>query len=234
MRRHIRIAGWTMIWTGVFMLGFAGYQLFITDLLTARQQDAARETLEDVFAQPDAEAVPVTVPDSVRDELEIPIQEIVHFEEEAGAPGEGFAAMRIPKIDVDQVVVEGVDRESLKKGPGHMPWTPLPGQPGNSVISGHRVTYGRPFFDLDQLSPGDVIEVETAIGVHTYEVRETRIVAPTDVWVAGPRRGAWLTLTTCHPRFSAAQRLIVFAELVDGPNLSYSEYLEAAELEDIS
>ena len=132
------------------------------------------------------------------------------------------------------MVVEGVDRESWKKGPGHMPWTPLPGQPGNSVISGHRVTYGRPFFDLDQLSPGDVIEVETGIGVHTYEVRETRIVAPTDVWVAGPRRGAWLTLTTCHPRFSAAQRLIVFAELVDGPNLSYAEYLEAAELEDIS
>ncbi len=223
-----------MIWTGVFMLGFAGYQLFITDLLTARQQDAARQTLEDVFAQPDAEAVRVTVPDSLRDELEIPIQEIVHFEEEAGVPGEGFAAMRIHKIDVDQVVVEGVDRESLKKGPGHMPWTPLPGQPGNSVISGHRVTYGRPFFDLDQLSPGDVIEVETGIGVHTYEVRETRIVAPTDVWVAGPRRGAWLTLTTCHPRFSAAQRLIVFAELVDGPNLSYAEYLEAAELEDIS
>ena len=223
-----------MIWTGVFMLGFAGYQLFITDLLTARQQDAARETLEDVFARPDVEAVSVTVPDSVRDELEIPIQEIVHFEEEAGAPGEGFAAMRIPKIGVDQVVVEGVDRESLKRGPGHMPWTPLPGQPGNSVISGHRVTYGRPFFDLDQLSPGDVIEVETAIGVHTYEVRETRIVAPTDVWVAGSRRGAWLTLTTCHPRFSAAQRLIVFAELVDGPNLPYAEYLEAAELEDIS
>jgi sortase A len=100
-----------------------------------------------------------------------------------------------------------------------MPATPLPGQPGNSVISGHRTTYGAPFHELDTLVSGDRIEVETAIGLHVYEVRSIDIVRPTDVWVTEPRTGAWLTLTTCHPKFSARERLIVFAELVEGPNL---------------
>ena len=108
-----------------------------------------------------------------------------------------------------------------------MPGTALPGQPGNAVISGHRTTYGRPFFDLDQLQPGDRIEIETAIGTHVYELREgSFIVAPTDVWVAEPRDGAWLTLTTCNPKFSARERLIVTAELVSGPNLEYVRALE--------
>lgn len=107
-----------------------------------------------------------------------------------------------------------------------MPGTPLPGQPGNSVISGHRTTYGRPFFDFDLLKPGDRIEVETAIGVHVYEVRESFIVEPTDVWVTDDKDGAWLTLTTCNPKYSARERLIITAELVEGPNVSYISVLE--------
>ena len=124
--------------------------------------------------------------------------------------------------------MEGVRRRDLKKGPGHLTGSPLPGQPGNSVISGHRTTYGAPFGDLDELVAGDRIEVETALGLHIYEVREAPaqcrnedglcVVRPTDLWVTEPREGAWLTLTTCHPRFSARRRLIVFAQLVDGPN----------------
>jgi len=106
-----------------------------------------------------------------------------------------------------------------------MPDTPLPGQPGNAVISGHRTTYGRPFLDLDQLVDGDEIEVETALGISTYAVRDILIVQPTDVWVTDHIDGAWLTLTTCNPRFSAAERLVIQAELVDGPNL---EFVEAA------
>ena len=106
-----------------------------------------------------------------------------------------------------------------------MPWTPVPGQPGTSVISGHRTTYGAPFYDLDLLEPGDVIEIDTAIGTHVYTVRETVIVLPTDVWVTEPRPGAWITLTTCNPKLSARERLIVFAELTAGPNLEYVEFL---------
>ena len=65
-----------------------------------------------------------------------------------------------------------------------MPTTPLPGQPGNAVIAGHRTTYGAPFHEFDELVPNDLIEVETALGVHTYAVRETIIVKPTEIWVA--------------------------------------------------
>ena len=115
-------------------------------------------------------------------------------------------------------MVEGVRRRDLKTGAGHMPGTPLPGQPGNAVISGHRTTYGAPFGEFDQIVEGDRIEVDTALGTHVYEVRETLIVKATAVWVTEPRPGAWLTLTTCNPKFSARERLVVFAELVEGPN----------------
>jgi sortase A len=136
---------------------------------------------------------------------------------------QSFALIRIPKIDRLEEgwnVVQGVTRRDLKTGAGHMPHTPLPGQPGNSVISGHRTTYGAPFHELDVLEPGDTIEVETALGTHVYQVRETFIVKPKDVWVIDALPGSWLTLTTCHPKFSARRRLIVRAELIDGPNFA--------------
>lgn len=132
--------------------------------------------------------------------------------------GDAVGRIVIPAASVDWTVVEGVGSEDLRMGAGHMPGTALPGEPGNAVISGHRTTYGAPFADLDRLRPGDEITVETATGTHVYLVAETRVVAPGDVWVAEQWRGAWLTLTTCHPRYSSAQRLVVFAHLVDGPN----------------
>jgi sortase A len=142
--------------------------------------------------------------------------------------GAAFALIRIPKIARLQQgwnVVEGVRTSDLRNGAGHMPDTALPGQPGNAVISGHRTTWGQPFHELDALDPGDRIEVDTALGTHIYAVREIRVVKPTDVWVADPREGAWLTLTTCHPKFSARQRLVVAAELIFGPNADVIEVM---------
>jgi sortase A len=131
-----------------------------------------------------------------------------------GAVGE----ITIPAADVDWIVVEGVDPTRLAMGPGHMPGTPLPGQLGNAVISGHRTTYGAPFNRLDLLVPGDTISVRTTIGTHVYAVTETIIVEPTAYWVTEERGAATLTLTTCHPKGTNQQRLIVFADLVTGPN----------------
>jgi sortase A len=236
MIRLIRISGWTMIWSGLLVLSYVGYQLFGTDLATAREQEQARSQLTEVLADRRAELEVAEEPEDEEEEQQIggPVDEGDPRPEEAPAPpelseepapptGEIIGSIRIPEVAVDQVLYEGVDTETLKLGPGHIPETAFPGQPGNAAVSGHRTTYGRPFFDIDQLAPGDVIEVETAIGVHTYEVRELEIVAPTDVWVIEPREGAWLTLTTCHPKWSARERLIVFAELVGGPNLEYVE-----------
>lgn len=241
MRRKIRIAGFAMVWTGVLTLGIVAYQLVVTDILNERVQSEARgelatqlEVRRDTLETP----VTVTVPSETTDTTEAtqtPSMESIDFHpEEAVEEGEPLGVIRIPSIDLDWVLFGGVLPATLNQGPGHMPWTPLPGQPGNSVISGHRTTYGAPFFDLDLLEPGDVIEVETAIGVHTYTVRDTIIVTANDVWVTDPKPGAWLTLTTCHPKFSAAQRLIVQAELTDGPNLDYAQYLFDNQFSDVS
>ena len=228
MRRKIQVFGWTLIWSGVFVFGAVGWQLFGTDLLTAQVQAEAEERLEIVFveARRDLPEVEETVYEETVSDPEIvePARVIEYHPEDAPDEDTEFAVIRIPKVGLDVVVFEGVTPSTLKQGPGHMPDTALPGQPGNAVISGHRTTYGRPFFDLDQLEPGDIIEVETAIGVHTYVVRESFIVPPTGVWVTDPRDGAWLTLTTCNPKYSARERLIITAELVAGPNAEYVAY----------
>jgi len=229
-----------MIGLGALILAFLGYQLVGTNFLTARSQDLAQQTVEEHFvaAQEEIEVVD-TLPSSPVDDNGTtqqypPTDEppVVHYREPKPEDGQAFGVMTIPKIEAEQVLFEGVDRATLKKGPGHMPWTPLPGQPGNAVVSGHRTTYGAPFFDLDQLQPGDEIYVETALGTHTYVVRDSFIVTPTAVEVTDPKRGAWLTLTTCNPKFSARERLIISAELVDGPNFAYAlaerEFVPAA------
>jgi sortase A len=104
----------------------------------------------------------------------------------------------------------------LKKGPGHYPNTPFPGELGNSAIAGHRTTYGEPFRQLDELVVGDSIVVTDLLGRRfTYLVTGQQIVTPKDSWVVDTVDPtiATLTLTTCHPEFSAKQRLIVFAQL---------------------
>ena len=225
MQRKLQIFGWTLIWSGAFLLGYAGYELLVTDVINARIQNAAASQVVDTLQVAREELPPVeVVPTS---EGQDDSQNVEFHPEDPPEVGEEFAILRVPRLGLEVVVFEGVDVETLKKGPGHMPGTALPGQPGNAVLSGHRTTYGRPFFDFDQLRPGDRIEVETAIGTHVYELQEEWfIVEPTDVWVTDDRLGGWLTLTTCHPKFSARQRLIVTAKLIDGPNLAYTETLE--------
>ena len=102
------------------------------------------------------------------------------------------------------------------------------------MISGHRTNYGRPFFNLDQLEPGDRIELETAIGIHVYVVRDSFVVKPTDVSVTENREGSWLTMTTCNPKFSARERLIITAELVEGPNVVYISLLLEGRVKGVS
>ena len=143
------------------------------------------------------------------------------------APGEAAGRIEIPAIGVDWTFVEGVSVSDLKKGPGHYPETPWPGQQGNAAIAGHRTTYGQPFNNIDQLHPGDEVIVTTIQGRFVYEVRQTIIVQPDQVEVLG--HDYWdfdenpatfentLTLTACHPKFSATERIVVGAELRGPP-----------------
>ena len=132
------------------------------------------------------------------------------------AVGDSLTRIVIPDIDVDVVVVEGTTASALRAGAGHYPDTPLPCEVGNVGIAGHRTTYGRPFHNVDLLDVGDEITLQTPIGSCTYEVTtEPFVVAPTDIEVvANTPDEATLTLTTCHPKGSARQRLIVKATLV--------------------
>jgi sortase A len=134
----------------------------------------------------------------------------------AGHTPEGDALTRIviPTIKVDTVVVEGTGASALRAGAGHYPNTPLPGEEGNVAIAGHRTTYGKPFADLDRLHPGDQIALETPIGRHVYRVsRPPFVVSNTDFTVIDQTPGHTLTLTTCHPKGSARQRLVVKADM---------------------
>jgi sortase A len=136
--------------------------------------------------------------------------------------GEGDSLTRIiiPAIDIDVVVVEGTSASALRAGAGHYASTPLPCEPGNVAIAGHRTTYGRPFHNLDLLEPGDEITLETPVGACRYAVTETFIVQPDNVSVIAPTTDQRLTLTTCNPKGSARERLIVTAELVQPLDLS--------------
>jgi sortase A len=204
VRRLLRGTGWTFIGMGSFVLYFLVYQLVGTNAVTSRGQSDLRNELQREWAA--APAAPEGDPKKV--------------EPRQVARGKALAVIDIPKIQLDnKVLVEGVGRQELRKGPGHVPSTVLPGQDGTFGISGHRTTYGAPFYRLNELAKGDTITVVSREAIYTYTVTRTAIVRPTDVQVLDNVKGpdgkpkATITLTTCHPRYSARQRLIVFGDL---------------------
>lgn len=136
--------------------------------------------------------------------------------------GDGIARIIAPSIGLDAIVVElwGLDdADNLKRGPGHIPGTAYPGQPGNMVISGHRTTYGAPFRRIEQLADGDEVVLLTAENRYVYIVYDQRIVMPTDLTVLEQAGEPKLTLTACHPWYSAAQRIVVIARLAESGEL---------------
>ena len=128
--------------------------------------------------------------------------------------GQPIGRIHIKAIGVDKVLVEGTTTDVLPKGPGHYPTTPLPGAPGTVAFAGHRTTYGAPFRHVDDLEPGDRIELDMPYAKVTYAVERLRIVKPTDTWVTDRVKYNRLVLTACHPLYSAAQRIVVFARQV--------------------
>lgn len=202
MRRVVRCAGRLLIAAGVLVMLFVAYQLWGTGLAERKGQDQLRAQFAEYVAPQPPTSPSAPPPLSTTATRAAPV------------PGEALALIQIPKLGLDKVAVEGVDVEDLKKGPGHYPGTALPGEAGNSAIAGHRTTFGAPFYALDELGPGDAILVTTRAGQFRYEVDRSMIVAPEDVSVLDPTPDNRLTLTTCHPRYSAAERLIVVARLV--------------------
>jgi sortase A len=129
--------------------------------------------------------------------------------------GDAVGRIEIPRIGASYVVVKGTDAGSLRKGPGVYDQTGLPGAPGTVAIAGHRTTYRAPFRRVDDLRQGDRISVEMPYGRFVYAVELTRIVPPTEVSVIRRTSYDRLVLSACHPLYSAAKRIVVFARLVE-------------------
>lgn len=130
-------------------------------------------------------------------------------------PGQVFGRIVIRKIGLDTLVMSSVTPADLKRGPGHITWTDVPGPTGNVGISGHRTTYGAPFRRIDELAEGDTIDLFSQYRMYRYRVARTLIVRPNQVEVVAPTVKPTLTLTACHPLYSARYRIVVQAELVE-------------------
>jgi sortase A len=210
LRQAVSITGKILIGAGILVLLFTAYQIWGTSIQESHTQNALRSTLisetnnqEIRHALAEAAALdklptgpPVAAPRTA-----------------APSEGEPVGDIRIPRIGVNQVVVEGTNTPDLRKGPGHYIGTPLPGQNGNASIAGHRTTYGHPFYNLDGVKVGDPIILTTLQGIFVYDATKSFVVSPSDTGVIRNAFANLLTLTTCNPRFSASTRLIVQAKL---------------------
>lgn len=124
-----------------------------------------------------------------------------------------LGGISIPKLGVDEPLLEGIRLTTLDNGPGHWPGTAMPGQVGNVVVAAHRTSHGAPFRDIDQLVPGDVVQFTTEAGVIDYTVTGTQIVQPDAIWIVDPTDTPTATLFACHPPGSTRQRIVVNLEL---------------------
>jgi sortase A len=127
-------------------------------------------------------------------------------------PGDAIGRLRVPRLGVDMLFVEGTDSESLKKGPGRYRKSFLPGEGELVYIAGHRTTYAAPFSRIDRLRRGDLVVVEVPYGTFRYRITGHRIVKASEVSVLRSRHREVVALQACHPRFFASHRLIAYAK----------------------
>ena len=224
VRRTIAAIGRALVTLGLLILLFVGYQLWGTGIFTARAQSNLKKDFKKEQAAYSSSTTSPSSSSSTTDTRPRGSTTTTTtgplFKRAPPIPPEGEVGgiIKIPKIGLSMAFVEGVSRDDLKKGPGHYPDTPMPGTFGNAAIAGHRTTYLHPFYDVDKLVKGDKILVDTLAGHFTYAMTDQLIVKPTDVQVVDNTFDAQLTLTSCNPKYSAAQRIVIKAKLV--PNES--------------
>lgn len=237
LSKTLGAVGRTLITAGTLILLFVAYQLWGTGLQEAKAQralksDFAKVLQADRSTTTTSTSTSTTVPPATTVDPSTPttsqalvVTPVTTVPANIPPPGYGdpIATIRIPKIGVTRTVVQGVGVDQLKRGPGHYPDTPLPGQAGNAAIAGHRTTYGQPFHNVDKLAKGDQILLKTRQGEFVYAVDKITIVRPDQTEVLQPTKDAngklenRITLTACHPKYSAAKRLIISGVLVGKP-----------------
>jgi sortase A len=210
LRQAVSITGKILIGAGVLVLLFTAYQIWGTSIQESHTQNALRSTL---IGETNNQAIRHALAEAAALN-KLPTGPPVTAPRTADpSEGEPVGDIRIPKIGINQVVVEGTNTPDLRKGPGHYTGTPLPGQTGNASVAGHRTTYGHPFYNLDGVKVGDPIVLTTLQGIFVYDTTKTWVVSPSDTTVIKNAFANIITLTTCNPRFSASTRLIVQGKL---------------------
>jgi LPXTG-site transpeptidase (sortase) family protein len=198
-RTPVRWFGLLCLMGAAFFGGYAAWLLWGTGLETQRAQDGLRPGIEQQIAHPHPPPA--------------------HGAGTHVLPGDAYAVIQIPRIDLDMVVVQGTDYASLKEGPGHYLDTADPWDGSGRVgIAGHRTTYLHPFFDLDQVQVGETIRLLTAYGTYAYTVTANYVLPEATAGVVLKQtEQPTLVLTTCNPKFGSSQRLIVEADLTGAP-----------------
>jgi len=209
VRAAVHGLGELCITLGLLLLLFVAWQLWWTDVESDRSQLATTRGLEQTW-QRELRAPSTTAKPAVRKVKDVPM-------------GDAFALMRVPRFGADYVrpIVAGTELSVLDQGIGHYDGTVDPGEVGNFSLAGHRVTYGKPFNRIAELQPGDPIVIETRTTWYVYRVQRHTIVTPDRVDVVAPvpeKPGVkatqrMMTMTACHPEFSARQRYVVFSKL---------------------
>jgi sortase A len=211
-------AGRILIVVGLLLLGFVAYQLWGTGIEHARAQSDLERKFDEQLATTVAPTTTVATTAAPATTL-VPATTVAPTTAPAAttpprpdfADGDPVARLEIPRMGLDEIVVSGVGVDDLKKGPGHYSQTPLPGEHGNAAIAGHRTTYGAPFLDIDNLKPGDEVVATTYAGRYVYKVTGTTIVSPSEISVLDDTPDDRITLTSCDPKYSATNRIIVTA-----------------------
>jgi sortase A len=215
VHRFLRIFSITLITAGLVVLVDAGLTLVWQEPLSAAygsfKQGQAADQLNELEAQyptPEDLAAIAGV-QGIEQKAEVLADRFEpHLQE-----GHAIGRIKIDRIGLSIVVIQGTDTASLEKGPGHYRNTPIPGQPGTVAIAGHRTTYLAPFRHIDDIQDGDEIRIEMPYAAFTYTVEKHEIVDPSDVGIIKPVGYDRLVLTACHPPYSAAQRYAIFAKL---------------------
>jgi sortase A len=146
----------------------------------------------------------------------LPAPDGVPTDEYAPTPDVVHGTLALPTLGVEESLHEGVTLTAIDRGPSHWPGTALPGEIGNVVVAGHRVTHSRPFHDLDRLRPGDPLVFTLTDGSRwTYELTSTEIVAPDAMHIVEQTPEPTATLFACHPKGSAAQRIVARFRMVE-------------------
>ena len=213
MRRWARILGTVLVIAGVLTLVWAvvvwQWQDPFTALYTKWRQ---RQLTSQYEKRVKAYEVPVAKP-SIAGEQKV-IARLARTYRFDSKRGQAIGRIRVPRMGVNMILVNGTDHDTLKKGPGRDLRTFMPGENRLVYIAGHRTTYLAPFSHIDRLKAGDKVTLEVPYGTFVYSVTHHRIVKATDLSVLRSPRHELLELQACHPRFFASHRYIAYARLI--------------------